>query len=216
MIYDSNDAGILFLPEKKIGVFKYSEHIKGKAESIRRSGMQPTNSAYKKRKMSAWEKKVTIFVLVFYFVGIPGAIIAAEYIESPIIYLLLTPIFIAFPIVACIMAFMNHRRILKYQKCSAVCIGYLHTIFTGSRKVNASSTPLYRLETVNGPLFVYCSFSKLFSRFPEIGESKVLYISDKGPEECYDDVGMDGIIISFITLGICILFNFIVMLTKIF
>ena len=214
MIYDNNDVSILFLPEKKIGLFRFSELINGKAESIRRSGMRPTNSAYKRRKLSPSETMILIFIIVFYFVIIPGALLAGDYIESPIVFFLLTPIFIAFPIVACILAFLNQRKILKYQRYSAICIGYLHKL-RGGRSASTFSAPLYRLETVNGPLFVYCSFSQFAIGFPEIGQSRVLYISDKGPEECYDNNGKSGIIISFITLGISILFNLIVLIMKI-
>lgn len=215
MIYDNNDASIIFLPEKRLTDIKYINLVINKVESIKRSGMHPTNSSYKRRTMSGSERWIFIFCLVIYFVIIPGALYAAEFIESPIIYFLLTPIFIAFPIVACILAFLNNKKIRKYQKYSAVCVGYLHWSFTGNRSIFVRSTPLYRLETVNGPLFVYCSFTRFHIGFPEIGQSRILYISDKGPEECYDNNGKGGIIISFVTLGISILFNLIVLIMKI-
>lgn len=77
------------------------------------------------------------------------------------------------------------------------------------------SSPLYRIETANGPLFVHCELGNVYSKFSDIGQMVSLYISDEGPNECYADNQKALLIVSLICLGVNILFIFIMILVKI-
>lgn len=220
MIYNNNEAYLVFLPEKRLDFFKYKELTNDKKNSILQRGMRLAH--YKNLSWSDPETRMGNIMFLFTLVFILFEALAIEFVENPLLFMMLSLIFIVYLVVACIIEIAHTVKISKCRTYDAVCIGYLHgygfnllhIVGIGTRLIH--STPLFRLDTANGPLYVYSRLKKFTLDFPEINQTVPLYISDKGPEVCYDNKNLSGIIIFSVLLGISIILNFIVMLVKIF
>lgn len=215
MIYDSNDMSILFLPDKKINYWQYRNMINQKLGTINRNGGDLTSLLNKKHERDKYSEWAAAMLGLFCCVSIPANIVAAALVKSVAIYLLLIPLLLLIPIASCICTGINTAQISKMKKYNVVCIGYLHRGYTVRGTANVASSPLYRLETANGPMFVHCVLGTLYRKFPNIGQVVSLYISDEGPNECYADNQKVLLIVSLICLGVNILFIFIMILVKI-
>ena len=215
MIYDSNDLSTLFLPEKGITLSQYRELLAQKRRAVAGNGDRWANSDYSSRRWGKKDTKSLIFFILNYFIGAPANILALAFIKNAWIFLLLTPILLVISIISFIFACSETAAISRLPQYNAVCIGYLHRGAYG-RTARVISAPLYRLETVNGPIFVHCELTDLRGNFPEIGQTKPLYIGKNGPKDCYDHNQKTFVIFTGIILGVNLLFLIIAFLVKAF
>lgn len=211
MIYDVNDVNVLLLPQKKIALSEFVQLRSAKRKKYASGGKQSGPNYMIKNKWDAW----TCVLVLLSVLMVPILAVGSISVKNLKLYILMLPIFISFPVAFCIMALIMKRTIKNYPRYSAVCVGYVHRQGAGRRATTVLSAPLYRLETANEPMFIYCSFYGNPRYFPEIGQSVPLYINDKRPEECYEYVETGGIIGGLFLLGFSIFFFTMMLLLKI-